>query len=89
MIFDCLTMPIMPAMAIPPMPSGLPMKAKRFSAVKRRCGSAMMSARVTPSSEAMAAGSMLSASEPTSGTTRNQTRHEPAVMIMAYFRPMM
>ena len=41
------------------------------------------------SSEAMAAGSIVSASDPTSGTTRNHTRHEPAVMIMAYFNPMM
>ena len=89
MIFDCLTMPMMPAMAMPPMPSGLPMKAKRFSAVKMLPGSARMSARVTPSSEASAAGSIVSASDPTSGTTRNHTRHEPAVMIMAYFNPMM
>ena len=47
-----------------------------------------MSARVTPSSESIAAGSTASASEPTTGTITNQTRHEPAVMIMAYFRPM-
>ena len=36
---------------MPPMPIGLPMKAKRFSAVKIDCGWATMSARVTPSSE--------------------------------------
>jgi len=80
---------MMPAMAMPPMPIGLPMKAKRFSAVKIDCGSATMSARVTPSSESIAAESTASASEPTTGTITNQTRHEPAVMIMAYFRPMM
>ena len=34
-------------------------------------------------------GSTASASEPTTGTITNHTRHEPAVMIMAYFRPMM
>ena len=88
MIFDWRMMPMMPAMAMPPMPIGLPMKAKRFSAVKIDCGSATMSARVTPSSESIAAESTASASEPTTGTITNQTRHEPAVMIMAYFRPM-
>jgi len=48
-----------------------------------------MSARVTPNSEIIAAGSTASASEPTTGTITNHTRHDPAVMIMAYFRPMM
>ena len=82
-------MPMMPAIAMPPMPMGLPMNAKRFSAVKIDCGSARMSARVTPNSEIIAAGSTASASEPTTGTITNHTRHDPAVMIMAYFRPMM
>lgn len=36
MIFDWRMMPMIPAMAMPPMPIGLPMKAKkRFSAVNR------------------------------------------------------
>ena len=43
--------------------------------VKIDCGSATMSARVTPSSESIAAGSTASASEPTTGTITNQTRH--------------
>ena len=90
MIFDWRMMPMMPAMAMPPMPIGLPMKAKRFSAVKIDCGSATMSARVTPSSESIAAGSTASARR-ADHRDRSRTRrvHEPAVMIMAYFRPMM
>ncbi len=86
---DCLTMPMMPAMAMPPMPSGLPMNWKRFSAVSSRCGSASRSSRAMPRSEAMTAGSSASASDPTTGTMTNHTKHEPAVMIMAYFSPMM
>ena len=38
---------------------------------------------------ASAAGSIASASEPTTGTMTNHTRHDPAVMISAYFSPMM
>ena len=44
---------------------------------------------VMPSSEVMAAASTAPESEPTTGTITNHTRHEPAVMIMAYFSPMM
>ncbi len=83
------TMPIRPAMAMPPMPSGLPMYWKRFSAVSSVSGCARISSRVTPSRAASAAGSMLPASEPTSGTMMNHTRHEPAVMMRAYLSPMM
>ena len=89
MIFDWRTMPMIPAMAMPPIPMGLPMKAKRFSAVKRLSGCASSSGFVTPSSEAIAAGSIASASDPATGTRTNHTRHEPAVMIMAYLSPMM
>ena len=89
MIFDWRMMPMMPAMAMPPMPSGLPMKVKRFSAVKSVSGCASRSGFVTPSIEAMAAGSVAPASEPTTGTMTNHTRHEPAVMIIAYLSPMM
>ena len=57
--------------------------------MSRAEGSASSFSFVTPSSEASAAGSSAWASEPTTGTMTNHTRHEPAVMIMAYLSPMM
>ena len=45
-----------------------------------------------PKSLNSCSGDTLAASgitDPTNGTTRNHTRHEPAVMIVAYFRPLL
>ena len=68
MIPDWRTMPISPAIAMPPMPMGRPKAAKS-------CSGDIPAVSIP--------------TEPTTGTTRNQMRAEPAAMIAAYFRPMM